>query len=198
MTPKLICITGPDGCGKSTLVKGITALHPDLYIAGIWDMLHSGMEAVPFRSKQEVDSYLCSLTPNARLLFLAHAMRYAVDKALVQGKPVLIDSYYYKYFVSELALGADVTLTESLAANFLKPDVVIQLRLDVYECANRKQNFSRYECGLAVNAERESFIAFQKKTKKYWSNFPVNNLHTVDASRSIEPVRDEVLSLLNL
>jgi thymidylate kinase len=122
MTKKIICITGMDGTGKSTLIKGLKEHLDSCYVATIWDLMASPVKGLPFKSKQEIDNFLCELSPDSRLLFLAHAMKYAIDKALLSSvNNILIDSYYYKYFASELALGAVEALTGSWQKYFLNP-----------------------------------------------------------------------------
>ena len=105
---KLIAITGTDGTGKSTLCRNLCAKYSTFKEVSIWDAMSGSL----FHSKKDIDEYLCSLSANARLLFLSHALIQALDMA---GKSkvevLLLNGYYYKYFASELALGADLELS---------------------------------------------------------------------------------------
>jgi len=62
---KLICITGIDGIGKSTLIKNLSVQLNSCYIANIWDLLESKVQGLPFKSKKEIDNFLCALSPDS-------------------------------------------------------------------------------------------------------------------------------------
>ncbi|MEO8759617.1 MAG: hypothetical protein ABI448_01910 [Bacteroidia bacterium] len=166
---QLICITGLDGAGKNTLINLLKEKLHSVAIANIWDAMDGNISAIPFKSKHDIDTYLCELTPDARLLFFAHALKYAVDKAIHSGKKyILLNAYYYKYFTTELVLGASPELISILIASFPKPDKIIYLELSVEEAANRKDKLSRYECGLNPSPDKSTFISFQLKVKEKW------------------------------
>ncbi len=195
---KLVCITGPDGSGKSTLVGILASRLPSCHVANIWDLMDGGISNVPFSSKKEIDGYLCELSPDARLLFLAHALKFSLDRALASGKQtVLLNAYFYKYFVSELALGADNKLVESLNSHFVVPDRVFLLELDSETCASRKNVFSRYESGLSKEPGKNSFVSFQNKTARYWKHFVKNNWHRLDANNDTEKLAQEILNQIS-
>src|ERR1044072_8643654 len=177
---KLICIAGMDGTGKSTLLNGLHAQVPHAAVAEIWDLLKQETSFL-FISKRDVDNYLCRLTPDSRLLFLAHAMKYAMDK-VADSSLVLINAYVYKYFAAELALGANRELVKTLVEAFPVPGTVIYLTAPPEVTAARKERFSRYECGLAESPSREKFTAFQEKIAAQWEVFDRKNWHVLDAS----------------
>src|SRR5688572_30154606 len=125
---RLICITGMDGSGKSTLIKNLAAEIESAVVSNIWDIMDGGVENVPFGTKKEVDAYLCALTPDSRLLFLAHLLKFSYDKAMrTNAKFILLNGYYYRYFATELALGANENLVNALMNEFPKPDLVIRI-----------------------------------------------------------------------
>ena len=143
---KLFCITGMDGVGKSTLINRLTTEFSSCFVSDIWDLMKSPTKSIPFKSKKDVDDFLCTLTPDSRLLFLAHALKYSIDTALSsENEIIIVNAYYYKYFASEIALGANQELAKSLQNCFSKPDVIIELVLPVKEIVKRKSSFSRYE-----------------------------------------------------
>lgn len=195
---KLIVITGADGTGKSTLIKQLSLTLESCYCANIWDLLQQSNNTLPFKSKQDIDSFLCALTPDSRFLFLAHALRFSVDKALQsEAKIILMDSYYYKYFASELALGANPILVRSVLDSFPEPDLVFELIVPLTEVMNRKENFSRYECGLADIAHKDLFEKFQQKVYGEWKGFSFKHHVKVNAMQTVEQVTEEVMSIIS-
>lgn len=197
MAKRIICITGLDGIGKSTLIEGIKKHYASLYQSTIWDLMTNPVKGLPFKSKQEIDNFLCELTPDSRLFFLAHAMKYSIDKACSSDKEnILIDSYYYKYFASELALGADKRMVIALQEAFPQPDYVIELVLPLEEVVKRKKQYSRYECGLSDQPGAGSFLAFQKKVMIAWNRFDTSDWRKIDATLSPDQVLNETLKQL--
>ena len=194
--PQLICITGADGTGKSTLVHALAEKFPQAYVANIWDLLEEHHDLL-FRSKRDIDQYLCALTPDARLLFLAHALKYSADKALRSGATtIFFNAYYYKYFATELALGASASLVKNLEAEFPRPHKVVRLLLDPKAAASRKQHFSRYECGAVAIPSAETFIRFQQQAAVAWKTFDTSGWKEVDASLSPELVLAHTLTFI--
>lgn len=194
---KLIVITGADGTGKTTLIKRLATEFESCYCASVWDLLRQSNNTLPFKSKSDIDLFLCALTPNSRLLFLAHALRFSIDKALQSdAETILMDSYYYKYFASELALGADLVLLKALIQSFPEPDLLIELQLPLHEILKRKESYSRYECGLAPEGNIVGFESFQEKVSAQWRTFEFKHHYKINASQSIEQVSDEVMDII--
>ncbi len=197
MFKKHICITGKDGTGKSTIIKKLAQHYKSTYVATIWNLLENPVNGIPFNSKQDVDNFLCGLTPDSRLLFLAHAMKYSIDKAFESKKEVIItDGYYYKYFASEKVLGASQKLMDSLMECFPVPDVIIEIDLPLEIAANRKLQFSRYECGLKLSASLENFMAFQTNVYKAWDMFGYLKMKIVKSRENEEDTYKDVLKVI--
>jgi dTMP kinase len=194
---KLIVITGADGTGKTTLIKQLATKYKSCYCANIWDLLQQTNNTLPFKSKKDIYAFLCALTPNSRLLFLAHALRYSLDKAMQADEEIiLMDSYYYKYFASELALGADSILVKSIIDSFPKADLVIELTLPLAEVLKRKTTFSRYECGVAETVSKQAFEHFQLKVWEHWKRLELINHYSVNAMGNIEQVADKAFKIV--
>ncbi|MFC4636052.1 dTMP kinase [Dokdonia ponticola] len=193
--PIIICITGPDGSGKSTLVSHLVATLPNAIEVTVWDALNNGDVAL-FSSKKDIDQYLCLLSPDARLLFLAHALKYATDKALDSGKELIIlNAYYYKYFASEAVLGANEGLIHTLASAFPTPDRTIFLSLSPAISAVRKNQLSRYECGCK-EATVENFIDFQKKATLAFEAYIQPDWFVLNTEESLEVIKDKTLKII--
>jgi len=192
---KLICITGIDGSGKDTLINLLKDKLESVVVADIWDSFNDKNGTQLFSSKKEIDSYLCSLTPGSRLLFLSHALKYSIDKALLSDVDyILFNAYYYKYFANEISLGADLKLVDDLIKVFPKPDMIFKINIDVELAAKRKQKLSRYECGAKEKADMESFIDAQKRAEKEWSHFQIDNLINLDARKTPEELLNEMMN----
>lgn len=185
--PKIVCITGMDGTGKSTLIRSLKPDFPNAQIATIWDAFTQSDNGLAFESKQAIDEYLCRQGPDARLMFLAHAMKQALDIALMTNPELLfVNGYYYKYFASELALGAPLKLVKALAKAFPTPDLVLHLELPIALAAARKTRWSRYECGLQQTPSQEGFVGFQQKVKPNWKYFETDDWLPLAATKSPE------------
>lgn len=194
---KLICITGLDGVGKSTLVNGLKQQLESVVVSNIWDIMEGGVETVPFRSKRDIDNYLCELTPDSRLLFLAHALRFSIDKIMSSEKKYgILNAYYFKYFATELALGASKNMVNALLNDFPQPDSVFQIQLPIETAAQRKPYFSRYETGLMPKPDKEGFIHFQNKVQQEWDTFNKTSWHILNGDDSPDELIHEVLKTI--
>lgn len=167
---KLVAITGMDGVGKNSIIAALQAHFPESFTAEIWQPMYG--KTSPFSSKQAVDDYLCSLHPESRTLFLAHALMESTQLALKSNAPIVfLNAYYFKYFASELALGVSEATINSLISLFPKPDLTIALTCPIATTSERKQRFSRYECGLVEEISKEAFVDFQNKCEANWAFF---------------------------
>lgn len=169
--PKLVCVSGPDGSGKTTQ---ITKLAERLVRRGklkvvavtIWDLLldPASKHKVAFRSPSEVDAYLEILHPTARTLFLYHCFFQALVQAQKREPDLcLINAYWYKYYATEVAHGGDPETLRRIAEIFPEPALTFYLKVDPEEAFRRKAQLSGYETGFAVPRSREAFVSFQKR-----------------------------------
>ena len=194
----IFCITGLDGTGKSTLIKKLGEEFPFAYISNIWDLFYASENTSLFKSKKEIDNYICSLTPDSRTLFLMHALKFSIDKAIdSKSKMIIADSYFYKYLASERALGANKELINSLKQIFPIPELIIELRLPAKIASERKSRFSRYECGLSKTPTISDFIMFQEKAKAEWGSICDNNTIVINSESGSEDVFLKVKQLIN-
>ncbi len=195
---KIICITGIDGAGKNTLIDLLAKKLESFVIADIWDSFNNKIAKKIFNSKTEIDKYLCNLTPDSRLFFLSHALKYSIERALKSKTDyILVNAYYYKYFASEISLGANSTIVKKLIDFFPNPDFVFKLEIAVEIAAKRKQKLSKYECGVVKSANTNNFIQFQKLVKKEWGQFQNDNMIILDATKKPEHLLNEVMKIIN-
>lgn len=192
---KIICITGTDGSGKSTLIHNLKNSFPTSMEATIWDAMFDSAEAV-FSDKKKVDQYICSLDADSRLLFLAHAILFSVNKALRSDKEIIfLNAYYYKYFSSEMASCASKDLVASLISIFPKPDLIFYLDAPLDVRAERKEFFSKYECG-GTKPNKENFIAFQNKTNPLFNDFIESDWIRLDTTQSKEELTAKCIEII--
>ena len=194
---KLICITGPDGSGKSTLINSLLAHFPSAKKIGIWDAFASNQNVV-FDSKASIDNYLCKLSPLSRTFFLTHALHESIKNIeKSEADIIFLDSYFYKYYCSELTLGTPLEIIKTLSQHFIQPDVVISLIADASLCATRKNTFTRYECGLDASPNKKSFIDFQKKCADNWPYFKQDSWVNIDATNTSENILEITIKTIN-
>lgn len=197
---RIICITGPDGSGKSTLIDALEKTLPGAIVTTIWDLMKepSMQHIVPFKKPQDVDAYLAALHPAGRSLFLMHCLTEAFETAKEKEPAyILTDSYWYKYYATELAHGTPKKYLDKLVSRFEQPDFVFYLNADEQLTSGRKQKFSRYECGFASELNDETFREFQTKSIPHLRQLMQSTDHIqLDAGRSCEENCTAILHLL--
>jgi thymidylate kinase len=166
---KFVCVTGVDGSGKSTQISALAqAFAAQGRAAGrvsIWDGLSSERVrgALAFRSREDVYRYLGMLSPAARAYFLFHALQVSMDFAVAGTWDVLLlDGYWYKYYATEVAHGADQEAVRSMALGFPRPDWTFYLTLDPSVSTARKALRSDYESGYG---DARRFLDFQRRSQ---------------------------------
>jgi thymidylate kinase len=171
--PQLVCVTGPDGSGKTTQIARIgEALSKrgkkKIVPMTIWDMLLDPRTRgrVAFKSPSELDAFLEVLNPMARMLFLAHCLYTALDLALARNPDIILaNGYWYKYWSTEVAHGGDPDAMLDLMKVFPEPALTFCLDIGAAEAFRRKTKPSGYETGFAPERTLDSFTAFQERAR---------------------------------
>ncbi len=200
---KLICLTGPDGSGKTTLSK---ALEMALLAQGksaacveVWDILSNEAFAKnhPFKNKSQVAQYLKACSSLGRSMFIFHCLLEAIHLGLKKKlEYLIINSYWYKYYLSELYLGTSRPQLDALISVFPKPDIIFYLKITPDIAASRKVFFSEYETGH-LEASKENFIMVQKKLIIGWDELGQQfDWISLDACLSIDDLKNKILDQL--
>ncbi|WP_187288066.1 dTMP kinase [Segniliparus rotundus] len=162
-------MTGVDGSGKSTQISALARAFAEQGRAAgrvsIWDGLSSERMrgALAFRSREDVYRYLGMLTPAARAYFLFHALQVSMDLAVAGVWDVLLlDGYWYKYYATEVAHGADREAVRAMALGFARPDRTFYLTVDPAVATARKACRSDYESGYG---DARRFLDFQRRSQ---------------------------------
>lgn len=193
---QLICITGSDGVGKSTLIENLLKHFPNAVECSIWDAFSDPTTPL-FSSKQLVDDYVCALTPNARTLFFAQGLLFAIEKAIkTEAEYIFINAYFYKYFAADLCLGTNPELVKSLTSFFPHEHKTIYLKLSPEISVLRKKRFSRFECGGQV-ANNIHFIAFQNAVNPFFEKFIQPNWLVLNAADSPDSLLQNIVDFIN-
>ncbi len=192
MKSKIVCISGADGTGKSSVIENICRDFPGARKMSIWDIMKDPLirDLAPFKTGQAVEMYEQALHPDARMLFLGHCLMQALQMAVQAGPDLIIaDGYIYKYLASEVALGSDPVLAQNLLKAFPQPALMFRLQLDPRVAATRKTSYSLYECGFMASKSSEDFIHFQEHMLQAWERyFKVENEILIQADQSQEEV----------
>lgn len=208
-TPRLICIAGPDGSGKTTQLTKLAehfAFDNKNKVAAvtIWDMLLDPKfkELIAFKSPRQVDKYLGTLDPIARSLFLYHCMKQALALALQKDVDViLLNAYWYKYYATEVAHGGDATLLRTLAEQiFPEPELTLYLDVSPQESAQRKGDamLSDYETGFAANKTQEAFIALQTVAQAELAKLSIEKgWKVIDGTLGADKITSEIMAAIH-
>lgn len=189
--PKLICITGMDGSGKSTVISKLLKRYDNAIECSVWNPFYNPKTKI-FESKNKLFNYLFQLNTDARLLFITHALSQSINNAIKSGRShIFINAYYYKYFSSELCMGADKNLIKNLGQFFIKEDFTVLLNISPQETYKRKQSITKYECGMRPNNEN-NFINFQSECLKTMGDYATPNWLQVDATQDIDKIIERI------
>lgn len=171
-TPPLICLTGIDGCGKSTHLKKLSdrlfeQLGKRPPILSVWDISRlTRYHTHPFITDREaLYQYLGSLHGGARALFILHALRESLDSILdTNPRLVLVDGYWYKYLLTEILHDDDLEWLLQTTAGFPRPVGTVLLDLSGDTSLKRKPSLTPYECGFAKPGPA-TFVPFQNRLR---------------------------------
>ncbi len=202
--PKLVCVTGPDGSGKTTQIAKLAERierrgKRKAAAVTIWDLLldPSVKSKVPFRNPAEVDAYLEVLHSTSRAMFLFHCFYQALELAKRRGPDVcLLNAYWYKYYATEVAHGGDPRTLRRLAEVFPEPDLTFYLKVDPEEAFRRKARLSGYECGFPKERTQGAFVEFQIRAYRALDGLSQGWV-PLNGGESIDALTDQILARMD-
>ncbi len=192
-----ICVTGADGCGKTTV---ITAVAGRLAALGVRCTTVSVWDALPYEGlagKAAVQEHVGALPPRERAAFVlnlyARALRLAEER---EEQVVLVSGHWYKYFANERARGIPPHVLEPLVRNLREPDLVFLLEATVELTVERKETVSPYESNFAPPDQRVArFRELQKQTIAELQGLADRyGWERLDARASVEELAEQVLA----
>ncbi len=203
---KVICITGIDGCGKTTQIRRLAKWleesgFPPPPVLSVWEIAKNPRyQNHPFISdRKAVHQYLSQLHGGARALFVFHALLESL--ALTEGSAgniTLADGFWHKYAFTEHLHGEDIKWLSQVAGRFPRPVLSILLDIEPQAAWKRKPAVTAYECGFQKPSE-EDFIVFQTKLRLLFLEISrAESWESVNGERGEEEVfRDIVQSIQN-
>ena len=203
--PQWICITGTDGAGKSSLIELL--LQDQTLFEGkkvkevtIWDLFFLPKEEqyLFISSKQAVDLYLKSLSPQSRTFFLLHCLAQALEIARREAVDIaLVNAYWYKYLATEVAYDGKLEHRLGLVESFPKPDFVFSLSVSVETASQRKERYSAFESGFPAVVAAPSFAAFQHKVQTAYQQIMSTVEHfPLDGELPLVDLKKQIMEIL--
>ncbi len=196
---KTICITGLDGCGKTTQVKLLSEKLPDSRIVSVWDLIKRSefQSWTIYKNPPDVEQYVANLHPVSRSLFIFHAFDAAYRHALnSEVDYIIFDGYWYKYWAVEQAMGAPETLGQFFSSQYLEPDYTFYLELSMEELLKRKKQISVYEAANQTD-KIKAFIDIQARAGEILQTLLPKQTIYLNAVENIETLHQKILKNLN-
>lgn len=201
----MIVITGMDGCGKSTLIKGLYNAFKNEFkikteVVSVWDVIKKDKPGTHFLQVkgEAIDNYASLIGPQSRFFFILHLLSESLRRALEKNPEVLlVDAYWYKYLASVVGMGGDMKSLVDLTKIFPVPDVVFRLKLDSKTAFSRKSGVTGFESGFKGQA---AFVEFQiQATKALDVLVPYECCFEMDGSSSPDQIlQDSIQNLKSM
>lgn len=199
-----VVILGDDGSGKSTLMNSLRSSRAAWrYVsADPRDLFPTpGLEFMNWTLRHHPREYLQVLRPYSRasllLSILMLQFEYFIRPALVAGRVVVCDSYYFRFLAKERLLNpAGASVLEALRRLLPKPDLVVTLDVPEKECFRRKlKRLSTFE--HIGPSSLSGFIALQVAVRRELSVLLRGITHaTLDGDRPIVVVANESVEII--
>lgn len=166
---RLVVLTGPDGCGKSTLIANLRPQLADWHFASAdpRDLYpNPDLPHMDYALSHHPREWIWRAEPLTQAAFfaqtLASEVEYRIEPHLSDGRDVLSDSYVYRLIAKQRLLNSQgAALLEKLIPAVPKPHLLIVLQVPPEDALARKSHISRFETYRHRGAD--GFIDFQRQ-----------------------------------
>ncbi|OIP26601.1 hypothetical protein AUK22_06520 [bacterium CG2_30_54_10] len=202
--PPILCLTGIDGCGKSTHIRRLGKHLQDRYgilvpQLHVWEISQNPrFKTHPFISDQTaVHKYLGLLHGGPRALFMFHGLLESLELTrMANPKLILANGYWYKYAFTEALHNTGIDWLLAIASCFPPPKLTVMLDLPPESAWKRKPSVTPYECGFQTPGE-STFVAFQSRLRNmFLRQAGREGWRIVSADRSENDVSNEIVQLV--
>ncbi|MBN3834981.1 hypothetical protein [Burkholderia sp. Ac-20344] len=196
-TGPFFCLLGVDASGKTTLLNAIADRYPDITIAH-WKQFSSVTLFPDLLPDLDPPETLRRLGPHSRaaqFCYLA-ALEYdmIVRPALAQGRPVIVDSYWYKFAAKMKVLDMAAPFLYSVCQSLPKPEKVLFLDTPLEIAHRRKREMNFFEC----NGRPADFVPFQQLVKTAMLHLAADvPLQRIDGRASLEELIRQVVEIVH-
>lgn len=157
----LVIVTGIDGTGKSTVLKHLLSLEPDLVTASWRDFLAGPAirEHWGLRLERHPAESLATARGRTRSLFLAALVGLFVDTtvlpALQSGRWIVVESYVDVFLAKEKLFNAGDAGFPEWVDHLPKPEMTFFIDSEIELCCRRKKDFTAYDTYPTASPLRE-------------------------------------------
>lgn len=163
---RFFVLTGGDAAGKSTLLEAVARLRPDWAVGGLdpsaW-LPDSRLPHLEIFARLHPREVLHDLEPHARatmlLNLLASHWEYWTRPRLAAGQVVVLDSYYYRFYIKERLRGIVPDYFYAALDSLPDAGTVILARVDPTVAFRRRQRFCVHE--VYSESTEADFVRFQ-------------------------------------
>lgn len=173
-TEQFLCLLGIDGSGKSTLLNAVTAQYPEIVVADRHQFPAVSQIATLPRGLTPGE-VLCQLGPHARAaqLWYFAALEYdtLIQPAVAAGRPIIVDSYWYKFTAKMRVLDMAAPFLYAACATLPHPKKIIFLdtppEIAFRRARERQKTLEFFEC----KGHPSEFIPFQRAIREEMLRF---------------------------
>lgn len=203
-TENFFVVTGIDAAGKSTLLKRLTELRPDWsvgsYEPDCW-LPQADLPQFEWARNRHPRDVVHQLEPFSRASFFLHMIfchwEYWIKPRLLDGRVVVIDSFYYRFYAKEKIRGLAPDFFYQALDRLPDPHTVVFADVTPEIAARRRSQFDVYE--VDGTADVDGFHRFQKELTKgliALCGDRCKRLCRIDAASTPERVAAELLETI--